>query len=1034
MQSRWLILGAALCSVLLPDAGIQAQEPVIVSGQLEIVWGDPPSGGDARIQYFLRDDAGNSRRVDIDDTTFRVMGGLPGIRNQRFTATLDPPTAAPATASWRVRTLSRDYIVAPPSFDLAQTSALSNTMVSRPYVTVLCRFADAPNTTPAPKEHYEQLMGAAYPGVNHYWTEVTEGLTDLAGSIVVGWYTMASPRASYLNADSSANLTRLQQDCMGAADADVHFPSYSGVNLQFNQRLDCCSWGGSRTVTIDGVTRLYPMTWEADWATNNAGTYAHEVGHSLGLPHSGGPYGHVYDSRFDVMSASSWYPVPGSVLRVGSHTNGYHKTLLGVIRTEQIVVATGAVTNARLERSAQPRANSNSRLLQIPISAGSGEYYTVEARTRSGYDTPLANEGLVIHLVAPRSTWNVVSSVIDVDGNRDPNDAAASWTVGEVFDDVRNGISISVDSITNLTYHVTVRRSPIATLGLSLKSTTHSVPGGSGVVVSDSASLSVDAAASWTAWARARRIRMINASGTGPTTIRWQSETAGLTAGTYVDTVIVTAPGMIGSPARIIDTLQVTAPAELRVGASSTFRVDSLLPNRNGVTDSVRIRFTGPGAATLAWTVSRKLNGTSITSATAGIGDHTVRWFHSSIGRAAGVYVDTITVNALGAAGSPLLIVDTLRVFDPPVLTAERPGRSYNVTPEGGAAPDDSIRVRLSDRWANAGGWAVTFPRAPRFVRLRSAGSPRVGNGGFAITRSPGSLAPGIYVDSIRVTATIPGGPNIIVTDTLEVQPAPAELQLSWNSRSDSVRLGSDRSRDSVQVLVFGPASGPKAWSSTTRNARITLFSQDAFTAPGAGTGTQWLRYSRNLTGRITGTYVDTITITVAGLTPQRLIDTLRVTGSGQSIAFTTQALRRATMGYNFADTVRATSVAGAVQLTLLSALPAGLVFNAATGVLSGIPTALGLFNLDFRAVSASGTALATFSLTIGKPALAQSAVVNHVFGRGLLNADQARFVDLLGNRNGRVDVGDLRAWLIDAGIVSNTRPATADSRRKEQP
>ena len=122
------------------------------------------------------------------------------------------------------------------------------------------------------------------------------------------------------------------------------------------------------------------------------------------------------------------------------------------------------------------------------------------------------------------------------------------------------------------------------------------------------------------------------------------------------------------------------------------------------------------------------------------------------------------------------------------------------------------------------------------------------------------------------------------------------------------------------------------------------------------------------------------------------------------------------------------------MQLTLISPLPPGITFNAGTGTLSGIPTTMGVFNLDFRAVSASIEVLASYPLTIGKPALQQEAVVNHVFGRGTLSADQARFVDLLGNRNGRVDVGDLRAWLIDTGLMSSARPPGATPVRKEQP
>ena len=72
--------------------------------------------------------------------------------------------------------------------------------------------------------------------------------------------------------------------------------------------LDCCSWGGTRTLTLDGQTKAYGMTWMADWA--DVAVYAHEEGHSLGLPHSSGPYGQTYDSRWDVMSNPKNKTVP----------------------------------------------------------------------------------------------------------------------------------------------------------------------------------------------------------------------------------------------------------------------------------------------------------------------------------------------------------------------------------------------------------------------------------------------------------------------------------------------------------------------------------------------------------------------------------------------------------------------------------------------------------------------------------------------------------------------------------------------------
>ncbi len=1114
-----------------------APDTVTLTGRLEIVWGDPP-GADQQpvIRFYLRDDAGAVQLLQIDEATARTLGDLLGLRGKRVAVKIER-SAQPGVGQ-RVRALEPRAEVQPGEWAAAVLAPAfaAQAAVSRPYITILCRFIDSPAITPNSKEHYEQLMGGAYPGVNHYWTEITEGQTNLNGSVVVGWYALPATRDTYLP-NGSADLTRLMNDCTAAADADVFFPDFAGINLQFNQRLDCCSYGGGRTITRDGVTRFYPMTWEADWA--NAGTYTHEVGHSLGLPHSGGPYGRVYDSWWDVMSASSWYAVPGTTFRTGSHTNAYHKTLLGVITSERTAVATGALTTVQLERSAQPRANGKPQIVEIPISAATGEYYTLEVRGQAGYDTALPLSGVIIHHVAPRTTWNVRASVVDIDGNGSVNDAGAVWTVGETFTDARNNIAVTVDSTRDGSFGVTIRRTPIAALSLSSRAIAHSAAGGSATVIPDSTRVTVSGTAAWQASVRARRIRLLGGSGSGSAALRWQSETAGLAPGLYVDTITITAPGLVGSPALFIDSLSVTAPAELRVGVTATLRIDSVVAGRAGFVDSVRVRFTGPGATTTSWSVSSRLNRAVLSGATSGIGDGSIRWFHNATALPPGDYADTLTVVAPAAAGSPLLIVDTLRVFAAPQLTLERSGPARSVIAEGAAAPADSIAVRLSGRWASAGNWSTSFVRTPRFLRI--VAGPRTGNATLAFTRSTTTLSPGIYVDSVRVFSVMAGGNNVIFTDTVEVQSAAPSFRLSWNSRRDSVALGTGQSRDSVLVIVEGPASAPREWRATALTSRITLASLDAFTAVGTGTGTQWLRWSRNLSNRVAGMGVDTIRVTLAGVPTVELIDSLQVhvsmaitaaaqsrsivsilgraapddsvrfdivgtgsasalwtatarapwlqlstrsgVGSGvlrwtrsalgmgvgtyvdtimlavqgaigspvrivdtmrlvQAIAISTSAvLRPGFMGANYADTIHVSGGGDPIVLSEVGELPAGLRLDAISGVLSGIPAVSGQFRFGVRARSGPIDTLATFTLAIAKPVLTETAVVEHVLGRAALSADHARFLDLLGNRNGRVDVGDVRAWLLDgaasaavATAVARTASARDSATHKRRP
>jgi thermitase len=68
---------------------------------------------------------------------------------------------------------------------------------SYPWVVLLCRFSDSTTTTPHPASWYSTLFGSTYPGLNHFWQNISYNNININGTQVVDWVNLPHPESYY---------------------------------------------------------------------------------------------------------------------------------------------------------------------------------------------------------------------------------------------------------------------------------------------------------------------------------------------------------------------------------------------------------------------------------------------------------------------------------------------------------------------------------------------------------------------------------------------------------------------------------------------------------------------------------------------------------------------------------------------------------------------------------------------------------------------------------------------------------------------
>jgi M6 family metalloprotease-like protein len=335
----------------------------------------------------------------------------------------------------------------------------------QPWVSILCRFSDVTDTPRSP-EWFRTQFSDSYPGLDDYWSEVSYGRMSLAGSDVAGWYDLPQPRSFYgFPGDDAQSIDwdRIREHCIAAADADVDFTNFYGINVMLNSP-GAANAGGIFPFVLDGRTDTWgytvmpappptgtPSSGGKGWA--DLGILIHEMGHGMSFPHSSGSATNDYDSDWDVTSSpfTGCRVVDPEYGCIPGHPLAQNKADVGWIPPANVtVIPLGDSDTLDLQPAEGPLPTAEPLLLVVPDtgSPGSdeGTWYTAEVRRKIGYDTALPGEGVIIHRMHPEflpGRGPHTGNVQDQDGDGDYNDEGAIWLPGETFS-TPGGIEIDV--------------------------------------------------------------------------------------------------------------------------------------------------------------------------------------------------------------------------------------------------------------------------------------------------------------------------------------------------------------------------------------------------------------------------------------------------------------------------------------------------------------------------------------------------------------------------------------------------------------
>lgn len=395
----------------MPDSvRVLVEEEIILEGTLEVLHIDgtgpdqPFTDASSRFMYTLNTTTGEKISLHFTDKEPGLMTGTKikarGVKVSNTLALSSSGTTVTALAS-------------------------TNTFGVQKTILILVNFAD--NTAqPYTAATAQNVMNT----VSNFNKENSYDQTTLTGVIdtskpadIAGWFTIAE-LSTVCNSSNIATQAR-----QAATAAGYNLANYSRHIFAFPKNV--CNWWGIGTIGGNPSS-----SWvNGSFALRVVG---HELGHNLGIWHSrslavAGATSILseYGDRFDIMGATT------------GHFNAFQKLLLGWLSYNISPPITPVTTSGAYTVAPYETNNTNPKALAVLKDALTKTYYYVEYRTKTGFDSFLAANVVILHTGIP--TTKNSSNLWDLDQLTTTSD----WilNLGQTYIDTVAGIHFALVSM-----------------------------------------------------------------------------------------------------------------------------------------------------------------------------------------------------------------------------------------------------------------------------------------------------------------------------------------------------------------------------------------------------------------------------------------------------------------------------------------------------------------------------------------------------------------------------------------------------------